>query len=67
MIMNKLWMKKDIARVPRAFGWTRRVDAKTKQPRRKEVIDMRDLSQPNGFDVGWPDTPSARKIVLPDN
>lgn len=65
MIMNKLCTKKEVASVPRAFGWTRRVDAKTKQPNRKELIDMRDLSHPNGFDAGWPDAPRARKMVLP--
>lgn len=63
--MNRLCTAKEVARVPRALGLMRRVDAKMKQPRRKDVMETRDLSQPKGFDRGWSDAPSARKIVFP--
>jgi hypothetical protein len=65
MIMQMLWRRKDIASVPRDLGFMRRVEAKVKQPHRKQVMETRDLSQPSGWEVGWPDAPRARKIVLP--
>lgn len=65
MIMHKLWRTKEVASVPRALGLMKRVDAKTKQPRRKVEIEVRDLSQPKGLDLGWSDAPRARKIVFP--
>jgi hypothetical protein len=65
MIMQMLWRRKDIASVPRDLGFMRRVEAKVKQPQRKQVMETRDLSQPSRWEVGWPDAPRARKIVLP--
>lgn len=58
-------MRKEVVRVPRALGSMCRVDAKQKQPMKKQVIETRFFSQPSGWFVGWPDAPSARKIVLP--
>lgn len=67
MIMQMDWSRKEVASVPRAFGDMSRVFANVKQPRRKQAIDTRDLSQPSGWEAGWPDAPSARKMVLPVN
>jgi hypothetical protein len=52
-------------RVPRALGCMSLVDAKQKQPTKKQAIETRDFTQPSRWLVGWPDAPSARKIVLP--
>jgi hypothetical protein len=65
IIIQMDWRRKDVASVPRAFGEMRRVFAKVKQPRRKQAIETMDLSQPSGWETGWPDAPSARKMVLP--
>ena len=64
-IMHMLWRRKEVASVPRAFGFMSRVEAKQKQPHRKQAMLRRDLSQPSGWLVGWPEAPRARKIVLP--
>jgi len=42
-------MTNEVASVPRAFGFINRVDAKQKQPIRKEVIETRDFNQPSGL------------------
>jgi hypothetical protein len=65
MMMQMDWSRKEVASVPRALGEMRRVFANVKQPRRKQAIETRDLSQPSGWEAGWPDAPRARKIVLP--
>lgn len=63
--MHMLWKRKEVASVPRALGFMSRVDAKQKQPQRKQAMLTRDLSQPYGWVTGCPDAPRARKIVLP--
>jgi len=65
MMMQMLCSRNDAASVPRAFGFMRRVEAKEKQPHRKQAIETIDLTQPSGCETGWPDAPRARKIVLP--
>jgi hypothetical protein len=65
MMMQMLWSRKEEASVPRAFGTMRRVLAKQKHPHRKHAMLTRDLSQPSGWVAGWPEAPSARKMVLP--
>ena len=52
IMMHMLWRRKEVASVPRALGPINRVDAKMKQPRRKDDMEVRDLSQANGFDLG---------------
>lgn len=64
-MIQMLCSRKDEASVPRALGPISRVLAKTKQPHRKQAMLTRDLSQPSGWLTGWPEAPSARKIVLP--
>ena len=64
-MMQMLCSRKDVASVPRDLGFMSRVEAKAKQPHRKQVMETRDLSQPSGWETGCPDAPSARKIVLP--
>ena len=64
-MMAALWMKKEVARVLRVFGPKCRVCAKKRQPQRKKKMDVRDLSQPSGWEIGWLDAPRARKIVFP--
>lgn len=65
MMMQMLWRRKEIARVPRAFGEMRRVCAKKRQPRRKQAMETRDFIQPFGCAAGWEEAPRARKIVFP--
>lgn len=57
-------MKEEVS-VPRALGRMCRVFEKKKQPRRKNVIEVRDFNHAYGLEVGWPDAPRARKIVFP--
>lgn len=65
MIMNIACMTNDIERVPRAFGPISRVVENMKQPKRKEDIETRDLSQPHGLLLGCPEAPRAKNMVLP--
>lgn len=58
-------MKKEVVRVPRCFGPTNRVVENIKHPNMNEDIETKDLSQPYGLSLGWPDAPRARNIVLP--
>jgi len=51
-MMHALCRKKERARVPRALGWNKRVEAKKKQPRRKQPMESRDLIQPFGWAIG---------------
>src|ERR1700733_13416705 len=44
-ITKQAWMRKDTLRVPRALGCMSRVLEKVKQPRRKHMMEMRDLTQ----------------------
>lgn len=39
-------------RVPRALGFMSRVFANVKQPRRKQNMEVRDLTQPYGWSKG---------------
>jgi hypothetical protein len=45
-MMQQLCKKKDVPRVPRAFGFIRRVLEKRKHPKRKDTIEVIDFSQP---------------------
>jgi hypothetical protein len=46
IIMQQLCKKKDVPRVPRAFGFMKRVLEKKKHPQMKEMIEVRDFSHP---------------------
>jgi len=50
--MQQLWIKKDIASVPRALGSTYRVKEKKAHPRRKNAIEIKDFNHPSGCDTG---------------
>jgi len=65
IIIHSACSMKETVSVPRAFGPTSRVWAKKAQPQRKKDIEIKDLSQPKGFDNGCPEAPRARKIVFP--
>lgn len=46
MRMQRVWRRKESVRVRRVRGPSLRVRPQVKQPRRKMVIEVRDLSQP---------------------
>lgn len=60
------WMVNVVKSVPRRRGPTRRVVLlKVVAPRKKAIIEIRDLSQPQGLLKGWEEAPRPRKIVFP--
>ena len=55
-----------VKRVPRRSGPARRVVVlKVVAPRKKEMMEIRDFSQPQGLLKGWEEAPRPRKIVFP--
>lgn len=47
IITKRAWMKKEVARVPRRRGWSRRQRREKKNaPRVKQRTEVRDLAQP---------------------
>lgn len=46
IITQQLCKKKDVPRVPRAFGFMKRVLEKKKHPQMKEMIEVMDFSHP---------------------
>lgn len=66
MKMRMDWMVNVVKRVPRRNGPASRVLLlKVVAPRKKAIIEIRDLSQPQGLLVGWEEAPRPRKIVFP--
>lgn len=66
MKMRIDWMVNVVKRVPRRNGPARRVVLlNVVAPRKKAIIEMRDLSQPQGLLKGWEEAPRPRKIVFP--
>lgn len=66
MMIRIVWRRNDRKRVPRRRGRRCRVRrVKNVVPVKKAVMEMRDLSQPQGLLVGWEEAPRPRKTVFP--